>query len=111
MDTRTLGSSALKVSAHRLRVSTNTASRTSFRADRIRSRNATRHSSPSPGFSHTAVLDRGIPGTRRLEARRELASTELDLTTDDLAEIDIAASQIVIEGARYSEATQRLFDR
>ncbi len=46
-----------------------------------------------------------IPGTRRLDRLEEnLASADLELTADDLAEIDTAASQIVVEGARYPEA-------
>ena len=50
-----------------------------------------------------------IPGTRRLDRLEEnLASADLELTADDLAEIDTAASQIVVEGARYPEAMQRL---
>ena len=53
-----------------------------------------------------------IPGTRRLDRLEEnLASADLELTADDLAEIDTAAGQIVVEGARYPEAMQRLIDR
>jgi aryl-alcohol dehydrogenase-like predicted oxidoreductase len=53
-----------------------------------------------------------IPGTRRLDRLEEnLASAALELTAEDLAEIDRAASQIVVEGARYPEAMQRMIDR
>jgi hypothetical protein len=33
------------------------------------------------------------------------------LTADDLGEIDSAAAQIEVEGARYPEQLQRLIDR
>jgi aryl-alcohol dehydrogenase-like predicted oxidoreductase len=53
-----------------------------------------------------------IPGTRRLERLEEnLAAADVELTRQDLAEIDTATSQISIEGARYSEGMQRLIDR
>jgi aryl-alcohol dehydrogenase-like predicted oxidoreductase len=53
-----------------------------------------------------------IPGTRRLDRLEEnLVSADLDLTADDLAEIDGAADQIVVAGDRYPEAMQRLIDR
>ena len=53
-----------------------------------------------------------IPGTRRLDRLEEnLGAADLELTADDLAEIDSAASQIVVEGARYPKAMQRLIDR
>jgi aryl-alcohol dehydrogenase-like predicted oxidoreductase len=53
-----------------------------------------------------------IPGTRRLERLEEnLAAADLKLTTDDLAQIDSAAGQIKIQGARYPEHLQRLIDR
>ena len=53
-----------------------------------------------------------IPGTtkpHRLEENN--AAAEVDLTPDELDEIDGAASQITPEGARYSESLQRLIDR
>ena len=53
-----------------------------------------------------------IPGTRRLERLDEnLAAATLELTPDDLAEIDSAAAQIQVQGARYPEHLQRLIDR
>jgi aryl-alcohol dehydrogenase-like predicted oxidoreductase len=53
-----------------------------------------------------------IPGTRRLERLEEnLAAADLTLTTDDLAQIETAAGQIKIQGARYPEHLQRLIDR
>jgi aryl-alcohol dehydrogenase-like predicted oxidoreductase len=53
-----------------------------------------------------------IPGTRRLERVEEnLAAADLKLTTDDLAQIETAAGQIKIQGARYPEHLERLIDR
>jgi aryl-alcohol dehydrogenase-like predicted oxidoreductase len=53
-----------------------------------------------------------IPGTRRLERLEEnLAAADLQLTTDDLAQIETAAGQIKIQGARYPEHLERLIDR
>jgi aryl-alcohol dehydrogenase-like predicted oxidoreductase len=51
-----------------------------------------------------------IPGTTKLPRLEEnIAATELELTPDDLAEID--APQLEAEGARYSEAHQKMIDR
>ena len=53
-----------------------------------------------------------IPGTtkpHRLEENN--AAAEVELTPDELDEIDGAASQITPEGARYSESLERLIDR
>jgi hypothetical protein len=35
----------------------------------------------------------------------------VELTADDLGEIDRALSQIPVQGARYSEGSQRMVDR
>jgi aryl-alcohol dehydrogenase-like predicted oxidoreductase len=49
-----------------------------------------------------------IPGTRKLERLDEnLGAVEVELTADDLRDIDAAASQIEIQGARYSEENER----
>ena len=51
-----------------------------------------------------------IPGTTKLPRLEEnIAATGLELTPDDLAEID--APQLEAEGARYSEANQKMIDR
>jgi aryl-alcohol dehydrogenase-like predicted oxidoreductase len=51
-----------------------------------------------------------IPGTtKRHRLEENLAATEVELTPDDLAEIENA--QIEAQGARYSEANQRMIDR
>jgi aryl-alcohol dehydrogenase-like predicted oxidoreductase len=53
-----------------------------------------------------------IPGTRRLERLEEnLAAADLTLTTDDLTQIERAAGQINIRGARYPEHLERHIDR
>jgi aryl-alcohol dehydrogenase-like predicted oxidoreductase len=53
-----------------------------------------------------------IPGTRRVERLEEnLAAAALELTADDLDEIQRAAAQFEVQGARYPEHLQRLIDR
>jgi aryl-alcohol dehydrogenase-like predicted oxidoreductase len=53
-----------------------------------------------------------IPGTRKLERLEEnLGGAAVDLTREDLREIDAAAAKITVEGARYPEALQKLTGR
>jgi aryl-alcohol dehydrogenase-like predicted oxidoreductase len=53
-----------------------------------------------------------IPGTTKLQRLEEnLGAAEVQLTSADLKEIDIAASQIAIEGSRYPEALERITGR
>jgi aryl-alcohol dehydrogenase-like predicted oxidoreductase len=53
-----------------------------------------------------------IPGTRRVERLDEnLGAATIELTADDLGEIQRAAAQIQVQGARYPEQLQRLIDR
>ena len=53
-----------------------------------------------------------IPGTTKLARLEEnLGAADVDLTADDLGEIDEAVSRIEVVGARYSEAAQRMIDR
>jgi aryl-alcohol dehydrogenase-like predicted oxidoreductase len=53
-----------------------------------------------------------IPGTTKLARLEEnLASADVELTADDLREIAAASSRIEVQGARYSEAAQRMVDR
>ena len=50
-----------------------------------------------------------IPGTTKLHRLEEnIGAAEVELTPDDLAEIDRAASEIQVEGARYPENLERL---
>jgi aryl-alcohol dehydrogenase-like predicted oxidoreductase len=49
-----------------------------------------------------------IPGTRKLERLDEnIGAVAVELTSDDLREIDGAASQITVQGARYPEELER----
>ena len=49
-----------------------------------------------------------IPGTKKLSRLEEnLGAATLELTSDNLREIDSAASKIMIEGARYPEALEK----
>jgi aryl-alcohol dehydrogenase-like predicted oxidoreductase len=49
-----------------------------------------------------------IPGTKKLSRLEEnLGAATLELTSDDLREIDSAASKITIEGARYPEILEK----
>lgn len=53
-----------------------------------------------------------IPGTRKLERLDEnLGAAEIELTSDDLHEIDTAFSKITVQGARLSEEHMNLIDR
>jgi aryl-alcohol dehydrogenase-like predicted oxidoreductase len=53
-----------------------------------------------------------IPGTTKLHRLQEnVASAAVELTADDLRDIESAASQIKVQGARYSEGAQRMIDR
>jgi aryl-alcohol dehydrogenase-like predicted oxidoreductase len=53
-----------------------------------------------------------IPGTRRLERLEEnIGAADVELSADDLREIEDAASQITVQGARYPEHLERLTGR
>ena len=53
-----------------------------------------------------------IPGTTKLHRLEEnVKAADLELTTEDLAEIESTASQITIQGARYPEAMERMSNR
>jgi len=53
-----------------------------------------------------------IPGTtKRARVEENIGATEVKLTADDLREIESAASQITVKGARYSEGAQQLINR
>ena len=50
-----------------------------------------------------------IPGTRRLERLDEnIGAAAVELTSDDLREIESAASKITVQGARYPEHLERM---
>ena len=53
-----------------------------------------------------------IPGTTKLHRLEEnLGAASVELTPDELREIDVALSQIAVHGARYAEQQQRMVDR
>jgi len=53
-----------------------------------------------------------IPGTTKLHRLEEnVAAAAVELNRGDLRDIENAASQITVQGARYSEGAQRMIDR
>ena len=53
-----------------------------------------------------------IPGTTKLHRLQEnVAVAAVELTEGDLREIETAAAEVAVQGARYSEASQRMVDR
>jgi aryl-alcohol dehydrogenase-like predicted oxidoreductase len=53
-----------------------------------------------------------IPGTTKLHRLDEnLGAVSVELTPDDLRNIDVAASKITVQGARYPEKLERMTGR
>jgi aryl-alcohol dehydrogenase-like predicted oxidoreductase len=53
-----------------------------------------------------------IPGTTKLHRLEEnLGAEKVELTAEDLREIDRAVAEITVHGARYSEGSQRMVNR
>jgi aryl-alcohol dehydrogenase-like predicted oxidoreductase len=53
-----------------------------------------------------------IPGTTKLHRLQEnVAAASIELSEEDLRKIERATSEITVEGARYSEAAQRMINR
>ena len=53
-----------------------------------------------------------IPGTTKLQRLQEnVAAASIELSEEDLREIERATSGITVEGARYSEGAQRMINR
>jgi aryl-alcohol dehydrogenase-like predicted oxidoreductase len=53
-----------------------------------------------------------IPGTRKLERLEEnIGAVAVELTSDDLRDIETAVSKIAVQGARYPERLERMTDR
>ena len=53
-----------------------------------------------------------IPGTTKLKRLKEnIGATDLELTPDDLGDIDAAASKIKVQGARYPEQLEQMTGR
>ena len=53
-----------------------------------------------------------IPGTTKLQRVEEnIGATTLELTADDLRDIDAATSKITVQGDRYPEEVERMTNR
>jgi len=53
-----------------------------------------------------------IPGTTKLErVEQNIAAADLELTADDLREIDTILASVEVQGARYPEAVERMTNR
>ncbi len=53
-----------------------------------------------------------IPGTTKLHRLQEnIAAASIELSEEDLREIERATSEITVEGARYSEGAERMINR
>jgi aryl-alcohol dehydrogenase-like predicted oxidoreductase len=53
-----------------------------------------------------------IPGTRKLERLNEnIGAVAVELTSDDLREIENAASEITVQGARYPKNLEQMTGR
>ena len=53
-----------------------------------------------------------IPGTTKVSRMEEnIGAASIELSEDDLRQIESATAQLTIAGARYSEASQRMIDR
>lgn len=53
-----------------------------------------------------------IPGTTKLHRLEEnIGAIEVELTADDLRELDTLTKQVKVQGARYSEGAQKLVNR
>lgn len=53
-----------------------------------------------------------IPGTTKLHRLEEnIAAAELELTAEDMRELDEGTASLAVAGARYSEANERMIDR
>ena len=53
-----------------------------------------------------------IPGTRKLHRLEEnLGAVDVELTNDDLRELNQITSQVKVQGARYGEGSQKLVNR
>ena len=53
-----------------------------------------------------------IPGTTKLNRLKEnIVACEIQLSKDDLHEIEVGASKLKVHGARYPEEYQKMVDR
>jgi aryl-alcohol dehydrogenase-like predicted oxidoreductase len=57
-------------------------------------------------------LDRAIPGTTKIHRLKEnVGAVNVELTEDDLRELDRLTAQVKVVGARYGEGSQKLVNR
>lgn len=65
------------------------------------------------GFTLWAALSprMGGPRTEEVLNKENLGGANVELTTDDLRELDSAASKINVQGERYLESAQRMINR
>ena len=62
--------------------------------------------------TRTEDLDCTDPGTTNLHRLEEnIVAVSIELTPDDLREIDVAASKITVQGARYPEKLEQMTGR
>jgi aryl-alcohol dehydrogenase-like predicted oxidoreductase len=53
-----------------------------------------------------------IPGTTKLHRLEEnIGAADLELTAEDLGQLDHISSQVEVQGARYPESAQRMINR
>jgi aryl-alcohol dehydrogenase-like predicted oxidoreductase len=53
-----------------------------------------------------------IPGTTKLHRLEEnVGAADVELSPDDLRQLDEISSKVQVQGARYSETAQRMIDR
>ena len=52
-----------------------------------------------------------LPGTTKLNRLENIGASEVALTSDDLQEIETAASKITVQGARYAEHIEQMSNR
>jgi diketogulonate reductase-like aldo/keto reductase len=53
-----------------------------------------------------------IPGTTKPHRLKEnIGAVDVELTADDLSELDNLTAKVKVQGARYSEGSQKLVNR
>jgi hypothetical protein len=70
-----------------------------------------KNATPAQIRSRSRGCSRGSRGSCRSRAPENIAAAAVELTSDDLREIDSAASQITLHGARYPEHLEQLTGR
>ena len=61
---------------------------------------------------HQYQTEEPIPGTTKLHRLEEnLGAAEVELTAEDLRELDDLTAQVEVSGARYGEGSQKLVNR